>query len=382
MRSSLQGIQILSHGRVRERRSIVPESFTEPRVTPPEGSRDPLQLQASAVVVLGVAGELGAAEPGRARVAVAAVEAGLVQACDLGEVVLVELEREHLVLVGLDALRRDRLRDDGHGAPQTPREQDDVRRGAVLGGDLADHRVVRQRRALVELPHRVRSAAHAAVRRDCDPVRLAVLEELAALVVRVRLELVACDGLARDRLHTLELRNLEVAHADVPHEPLVHQLLHRPPRVLNWDVVHLVGRDRLVAAGHKGHRKVHQVQVEVLDAQMRHRVKAALPDELRAVVALPQLGGDPQVRARRNRALRDHLLDRLAHLSLVLVHPRLVDVPIPELYRLFRALVHLARLREPGAVANRRHCSAARQSQCGHCGHRRRRHVCADFFGT
>ena len=99
---------------------------------------------------------------------------------------------------------------------------------------------------------------------------------------------------------------------------------------------------------------MHQEEIELLDAELRHRVDAALAHQLRAVVALPQLGRDPQLVTRAD-ALGERLRNRPSHFVFVHVNPRLVDVAVAARQRRLRARVHLAGFGQPRAVSDLRH---------------------------
>ena len=90
--------------------------------------------------------------------------------------------------------------------------------------------------------------------------------------------------------------------------------LHRLPRVLEWHLLDLIGGDRLRHVRLEGHGKVHQVQVELLDAEGLDRLEAALFNALGPMKVVPQLGRDPNVGAGHAR-----LLERLADLALVAI---------------------------------------------------------------
>ena len=135
-----------------------------------------------------------------------------------------------------------------------------------------------------------------------------------------------------------------VRDADRLHHPEALELLHRPPGVLDGRVIHLLRARRLDAAGNEGDREVHEVQVEAVDAQLGHRLEAALTNELRPMVALPQLGGDPQLRTRSDGTVGERLVERPSHVLLVHVDPCLVDVAVARCQGHLCPLVHLARL--------------------------------------
>ena len=129
--------------------------------------------------------------------------------------------------------------------------------------------------------------------------------------------------------------------ANIANQALVDELLHRAPRVLDRHVVHHLSRRRLDDAGLEGDGKVHQEEIQLLDAELRHRVDAALAHQLRAVVALPQFRCHPQL-VTRAHALGERFRNRSAYLVFVHIHPRLVDVAVAARQRRLCALVDLA----------------------------------------
>ena len=163
-----------------------------------------------------VTGELRPAEPRRARMAEAAVQSWLVEQGDGGQVLVIELQLEDVLEVGLDAAWRHRLGQDGKRTLEPPTEEHRLHGGRVLLGDSMDRRIVGERRALVELLHGVVGAAHRRVRGDDDLVGLAVVEQFLALIVGMRLELVHGNGLRRNLFQLLEVFYLKIRHANVP----------------------------------------------------------------------------------------------------------------------------------------------------------------------
>ena len=143
-----------------------------------------------------------------------------------------------------------------------------------------------------------------------------------------------------DELHLLRA---EVGHADRAHQPLQHQLLHRAPRLHDARVQHWPTAPR--------DGPMNQVQVQVRQPQRGERLARGDLDARRRVVAVPQLACHEDALAHQRRRCK-HGRQRRAHLALVLIDARAVDVPVAAGREggLHRGL-HLARPALPGACA-------------------------------
>mmetsp|Transcript_10528 Transcript_10528/g.23454 ORF Transcript_10528/g.23454 Transcript_10528/m.23454 type:complete len:293 (-) Transcript_10528:399-1277(-) len=194
-----------------------------------------------------------------------------VESADLRHLRVSEYDVHHIQVLG-EAVRLDRFREGGHPACDLIRQR--YLRGALapLGADGTQRRVARDRDAVLR-PRRLSRAwgAQRAVRSHHHAQLAARLEQRFLREVRVRLHLVAHGLDPRVAAQLRELLRVEVGHADRLHQPLVHQRLHRPPRLDDrhacvLHVAALVSRDARGAPLRLRHllRPVHQVQVEVL----------------------------------------------------------------------------------------------------------------------
>lgn len=214
----------------------------------------------------------------------------------------------------------------------------------VLLPDLRDGPVVQEAVDLAETPVTL-GGAEGAVGHDAHPELLAQFEQGLLGEVRVALHLVH-HRLDLAVVHeSPELRRVEVGHADGADQALAHQLLHGAPRVQD---VH--GAEQHLAVGALGGEvvtvlesrgPVHQVQVDVVQAQVRQRLAAGPLHRVRVVRVVPELGADVDVLA-LDDALRDLGPHRGAHLLLVLVEQRAVDVPVADVEGVHHRLLHLA----------------------------------------
>ena len=96
---------------------------------------------------------------------------------------------------------------------------------------------------------------------------------------------------------------------------------------------------------HGGKQAYHEIEVDVVQAKALQRAVDALVDAL--VPWVVELGRDPDILTGDAR-----VLDALAHLFLVAVRQRRVDVAVSSLERGLDSLTHLARLGLPGSEAD------------------------------
>ncbi|KAK3912715.1 Protein GrpE [Frankliniella fusca] len=171
--------------------------------------------------------------------------------------------------------------------------QDDLPGGlAVAPADLRDGGVVQEPVHLAQAPVALRGAERA-VGDDAHAQLLAEREQRRLRQVRVALDLVHHRPDAAVVHQAPQLALVEVGHADGAGQALAHELLHGAPRVQDVHVAeeHLaVGPEGLeVVAVPEGHRPVHQVQVDVVQAQVRQRLSAGALHGVRVMRVVPQL---------------------------------------------------------------------------------------------
>jgi hypothetical protein len=135
---------------------------------------------------------------------------------------------------------------------------------------------------------------------------------LAALVERIRLDLVDRGSHAVVQVQVEEAVGVEVGHPDSPDQAIGVDLLHRVPGAV-------VVPERLVD----------QVEVEVVQAEPPERAIELPAGHLDAGALDPHLGGDEQVLA-RDATTSDRATDR----GLVAVRRRRVDCAVPDLERI------------------------------------------------
>ena len=145
-----------------------------------------------------------------------------------------------------------------------------------------------------------------------DLVLLAECTRLALLQERVDLDLVDGRRLVRLGEELLEVRHEEIADADVARAPVGLDALERPPRV-----------EALAR-----HRPVEQVEVDVVEAEPRETGVERAERLVEALVVVPELRRDEDLGARHAA-----LANCGAHVRLVAVDPRGVDVAITEAER-------------------------------------------------
>lgn len=98
----------------------------------------------------------------------------------------------------------------------------------------------------------------------------------------------------------------------------------------------------------ESHGPVNEVQVQVFELKLgKARIEGSLND-LGAVLAVPQLGGDKEVLALEARNILVGTLDAIGNLALVLVDGSQVEVAVAGLQSLIDSLANLARGRLPG----------------------------------
>lgn len=165
--------------------------------------------------------------------------------------------------------------------------------------------------------------AQARVAGAVDALGRVVGDELGRRVARVQLDLVGGgDDLgvgAAEEL--LEVGDAKVGDANVADLAGADELLHLAPGVDKVPVVVV-----LLLAGHRRAGPVHQVQVDVVGAQLAQAVGQGLGHAL--VVRVVELGRQPDLLSRDAR-----LLDALAHFLFVAVRRRRVNVSVACLER-------------------------------------------------
>ncbi len=166
---------------------------------------------------------------------------------------------------------------------------------------------------------------------DVDAQGLCIADEVGLLQVRVNLDLEdggLNPGVAHDISDPLAV---EVRQADVLHKPRIVQGLHGLPGLLDRDVdqLHLrvgrvgvvepLGRVPLLEGDElQRDRKVDQVIVEVIEAEVGQRPLAGSLDMLGLVEGVPQLARHPEVLAFDDPSINGPL-DALSNLFLVAI---------------------------------------------------------------
>ena len=176
---------------------------------------------------------------------------------------------------------------------------------------------------------------------------------------------------ARIAQHQFHFRNCHVRSADVPHQARVHQRLHLPPgaHVVFVDVrlgvriarAHVASRRVVVRK-----RPVHQVKIEILEAQIFERLLARSAQVI--VLVVPHLRRDPKLLALVARAKQ--LCKSRADAFLVAINRRAVKVPVADGGRVAHSIGHRFMrnaIRSEGPQANGRHARAACQNPLRHC---------------
>lgn len=194
---------------------------------------------------------------------------------------------------------------------------------------------------------------------DVNVLLLAVLDQLWLEEARVALDLVGSRHNARAVNQGLEVLLGVVGDTDRA-GLLLGELCHGLPCVHNGDVVqHL---DVLAFQGEevvvdirslvKGDGEVDQVQVKVVEAELSQAVVESCWYVLRAVLRVPELGGDENILALEARHLAtESLLERTRNLLLVAVDLCEIQVAVASLEGLEDSGADLARLSLPRSKA-------------------------------
>ena len=155
-------------------------------------------------------------------------------------------------------------------------------------------------------------------------------QELRLLEVGMHLHLVDLRDDVRVEVGAQVLHRV-VRHAHVPGQPELGAALHRAPGLAQGDLAQ--GQEVPVRRAddvvRERHRPVHEIEVQVLAGQVTERAFERGRDLRAAVPIAPQLGGDPELLA-RHVASREHALERLADLRLVLIDPGAVEVAVAQ----------------------------------------------------
>ena len=177
---------------------------------------------------------------------------------------------------------------------------------------------------------------------------------------------------ARVAQNQLQLGDGHVRSADVPHQAHVHQFFHLAPglHVVLVDVGLGVGAARgHVAARRMEIRKrpMHQVKIQVVEAQIGKRLAAGGDHVVLAVLVVPELRRDPKVFALDSAA--ENLLNRCADLGLIAVDRSAIEVPVAGRGSALHHLGDLGRADVVGAEraqADGRHSCPTKKSSLRH----------------
>ena len=213
------------------------------------------------------------------------------------------------VKVGLNARGSDTLGDDAPALLDTPLEENLLDSLALGLGNLGEGLVLVERRV---------SGTQAGVASAVDALGGVVGDELGRGVARVQLDLVGGRGdlgvgVAQQLLEVLDAK---VGHTNVADLARADELLHLAPGVGEVPVLVV-----LLLAGDGGAGPVHEVQVDVVGAELGQAVSDGLGDTL--VVGVVELGGQPDLVAGNARGL-----DALAYFFLVAVGGGSVNVTV------------------------------------------------------
>lgn len=209
----------------------------------------------------------------------------------------------------MDARGSDRLGDDTPALLDTPLEENLLHSFTLGLGNLSE--------GLVLVEGRV-SGSQARVASAVDALGGVVGDELGRRVARVQLDLVGGGGdlgvgVAQQLLEVLDAK---VGHTNVADLARADELLHLAPGVGEVPVLVV-----LLLAGDGGAGPVHQVQVDVVSAELGQAVGDGFGDAL--VVGVVELGGQPNLVAGHARGL-----DALADFLLVAVGGGSVNVTV------------------------------------------------------
>ena len=269
----------------------------------------------------------------------------------------------------LQPLRVHRFRDHRRTPLQGPGNQHLCRAGVVVVGDVMEDRVFQQHRFILGLEAvRAVGGAQRGIGGQVNALLLAEAQHLFLLQIRMQFDLV--HGRFQPCLadQVLQLFHAEVGDADLSGQVVIHQCFHGGPGRCHGQIIQ---RHHVIAGlgkGHallQGHRPMHQVQVQIIQLQVVQGGFQGRLHILRGMVAVPQLGGDPQVLALYG-AGGEHLLQRLADFILVAVNMGTVDVPVTHLDGGLHGLVDLAGPGFPGTQSQLRHGIAVGKCQCFH----------------
>lgn len=144
---------------------------------------------------------------------------------------------------------------------------------------------------------------------------------------------------------TLGLLPVEIRDADGLDESLLDEVLHSLPGVEVVDVLEDLlavgpGREQLLALL-QGEGPVDEVQVQVVQAEVRQGPAEGGFDGAAAMAVRPELAGDVEVLALHD-AFSDLRGDRLADFFLVAVTVRAVEMAVADVDGVFHGLGHLA----------------------------------------
>lgn len=222
------------------------------------------------------------------------------------------------------------LGDNGNVTLSSPAQQDLSRGAVVLGGNGGDGSVLEQLGGILgvlELELDEAERAEGRVGGDGDALLLGVVDQrlLGEVGVVLDLEGGRADAGVAEQVH--QQLGAEVADADAASQLLVDQRLHGGPGLLDGGLAELDLALGVLPAGRVAHTgvdvlesdgEVHNVQVEVVDAQVGQLLAGDGLDPVAVVEAVPQLGDEEEVLA-RDDALLDGASDTLADLDLVAV---------------------------------------------------------------
>ena len=154
----------------------------------------------------------------------------------------------------------------------------------------------------------------------------------------MHLELVADQRLGRQRHRLVEQRDVEIRHADVARHAGLLDLAQRAERF---------------GQRHLRVRPVQQQEIDLGQPQLHQAVLGGAHELARRKMRRPDLGGDEHLVARHAGGAQP-----LAHLALVVVHLRGVDVAVAEPQRLLDHARAGASAQIPGAETDERDAGA------------------------
>lgn len=222
------------------------------------------------------------------------------------------------------------LGDNGNVTLSSPAQQDLSRGAVVLGGNGGDGGVLEQLGSILgvlELELDEAERAEGRVGGDGDALLRSVVDQrlLGEVGVMLDLESGRADAGVTEQVH--QQLGAEVADTDAAGQLLVDQRLHGVPGLLDGGLAELDLALGVLPAGRVAHTRVdvlesdgevHNVQIEVVDAQVGQLLAGDGLDLVAVVEAVPQLGDKEEVLA-RDDALLDGAGDTLADLDFVAV---------------------------------------------------------------